>query len=291
MLKTCAAEDGAIAPRPLQEWLSGAWSHREEWGCFPWRGEGADRWIELLKDGQIVTVKAAELEKAVRHSIDPRIRSMIAIPIAVTGVWWGVIGLDDFVQDRDWGEAERDSLRAVADMLGASIARQMAQSDLVEAKETLEQRVLERTGELQDQIAAKDRAHAELAAAQQRLMELSREAGMAEIATGVLHNVGNVLNSVNVSTSLVAGKVRESRVDNLVALVHMLDQHPGDLQEFLATDPEGPARASVSDQTRRPFPIGARRFVDGVGVALLARRSYQADCGHATELCEGLGTG
>ena len=74
---------------------------------------------------------------------------MIFIPIVVAGVWWGYIGLDDFVQERDWGAAERDSLRAVADMLGASIARQRVQSALVEAKETLEQRVLDRTGELQ----------------------------------------------------------------------------------------------------------------------------------------------
>jgi signal transduction histidine kinase len=154
-------------------------------------------------------------------------------------VWWGVVGLDDFVQDRDWGEAERDSLWAVADMLGASIARQRVQSALVEAKETLEQRVLDRTGELQEQIEARDRAHADLAAAQQRLIELSRRAGMAEIATGVLHNVGNVLNSVNVSTSLIAGKIRESRVDNLVALIHMLEQHSGDLPQFLTADPKG----------------------------------------------------
>jgi PAS domain S-box-containing protein len=75
--------------------------------------------------------------------------------------------------------------------------------------------------------------------AEDSLMELSRHAGMAEIATGVLHNVGNVLNSVNVSTSLVAGKVRESRVDKLVVLIHMLEQHSGDLPEFLAKDPKG----------------------------------------------------
>ena len=164
---------------------------------------------------------------------------MIFIPIVVAGVWWGVVGLDDFVHDRDWGAAERDSLRAVADMLGASIARRRAQSALVEAKQTLEQRVLDRTGELQEQIEARDRAHADLATAQQRLIELSRAAGMAEIATDVLHNVGNVLNSVNVSTSLIAGKIRELRVDNLVALIHMLEQHSGDLPEFLTADPKG----------------------------------------------------
>jgi hypothetical protein len=30
-------------------------------------------------------------------------------------------------------------------------------------------------------------------------VEVARKAGMAEVATGVLHNVGNVLNSINVS--------------------------------------------------------------------------------------------
>jgi signal transduction histidine kinase len=78
-----------------------------------------------------------------------------------------------------------------------------------------------------------------LAEAQERLMTLSRQAGMAEIATGILHNVGNVLNSVNVSTALVAGRIRESRVGKLVSLIHMLEEHSGDLQEFLAKDPKG----------------------------------------------------
>ncbi len=98
------------------------------------------------------------------------------------------------------------------------------------------------TGEVAAMLAerrARVRRDAELAAAQQRLIRLSHEAGMAEIASEVLHNVGNVLNSVNVSTSLVADKIRESRVDNLVALIHMLEQHNGDLPEFLANDPKG----------------------------------------------------
>jgi C4-dicarboxylate-specific signal transduction histidine kinase len=130
-------------------------------------------------------------------------------------------------------------LRAVADMFGASIARHRVQQALVEAKQTLEHRVVERTRELREQIEAKDRAHADLAAAQQRLIELSRQAGMAEIATGVLHNVGNVLNSVNVSASVVAGKVRESRVDHLAGAIQMLEQNAGNLDQFLDADPKG----------------------------------------------------
>lgn len=224
-----------------QEWSAvAARTQPEEWENLAWEeDEKSSGWIELLNHGQVVTAKSAELEKAFHSAGAAQIRSTILTPIVVADVWWGAIGLDDFVQDRDWGEAERDSLRAVADMLGASIARQRVQSALVEAKETLEERVRERTGELQEQIRAKDQAHAELAAAQQRLIELSRQAGMAEIATGVLHNVGNVLNSINVTSSLVAGKIRDSRVDNLAALIEMLQQHSGNLSEFVAKDPKG----------------------------------------------------
>jgi signal transduction histidine kinase len=71
--------------------------------------------------------------------MDPRIRSIIHTPIVVTGVWWGVIGLEDFVKARDWGEAEGDSLRAVAEMLGASIVRKRSNAAMLAAKEAAEE--------------------------------------------------------------------------------------------------------------------------------------------------------
>jgi C4-dicarboxylate-specific signal transduction histidine kinase len=124
-------------------------------------------------------------------------------------------------------------------MLGAAIARQRAGDALLEAKETLEQRVKERTRELQEQVAAKEKAHAELAEAQQDLIVASRQAGMAEVATGVLHNVGNVLNSVNVSTTLIRENLRRSEVSSLIKLRGLIQQHETDLGEFLTSDPKG----------------------------------------------------
>ena len=44
---------------------------------------------------------------------------------------------------------------------------------------------------------------------QTALVDASRMAGMAEVATGVLHNVGNVLNSLNVSSSIIASGLRQ----------------------------------------------------------------------------------
>jgi hypothetical protein len=51
----------------------------------------------------------------------------------------------------------------------------------------------------------------ELERVHKQLMTASRQAGMAEIATNVLHNVGNILNSVNISLSLVAARVKQSK--------------------------------------------------------------------------------
>ena len=74
---------------------------------------------------------------------------------------------------------------------------------------------------------------------QQQLRDTSRQAGMAEIATNVLHNVGNVLNSVNVSASLVMDRIKKSRAAGLGKVVTLLQQHEGDLGTFVATDQRG----------------------------------------------------
>ena len=119
------------------------------------------------------------------------------------------------------------------------IERRRAETALLQANEHLEQRVQERTLELRQQMAAKEKAHAELTEAQQNLLETSRLAGMAEVATGVLHNVGNVLNSVNISCTLSIDRLQQSKLANLPKLTAMLDQQNGNLSEFLTRDAKG----------------------------------------------------
>jgi PAS domain S-box-containing protein len=74
---------------------------------------------------------------------------------------------------------------------------------------------------------------------QQKLLETSRLAGMAEVATGVLHNVGNVLNSVNVSAGLVVEKLRRSKAPKLAKAAALLTEHNGNIGEYLTKDPNG----------------------------------------------------
>ncbi|MFO1476147.1 MAG: ATP-binding protein [Verrucomicrobiota bacterium] len=115
-----------------------------------------------------------------------------------------------------------------------------AQSELQAAHDKLEIRVEERTQELREQVAAKERARDELAEAQQRLIQASRQAGMAEVATGVLHNVGNVLNSVNVSVSLLGEKFSGSNaLQNLPRVLGLLNENRPHLADYLAHDHKG----------------------------------------------------
>ena len=76
-------------------------------------------------------------------------------------------------------------------------------------------------------------------ALQQQLRDASRQAGMADVATSVLHNVGNVLNSVNVSANLVADSLRRSRAAGLSRVVSLLQEHQSDLGRFVAHDARG----------------------------------------------------
>jgi PAS domain S-box-containing protein len=88
-------------------------------------------------------------------------------------------------------------------------------------------------------ITALKQAEAKLEQANKELVDASRLAGMAEVATAVLHNVGNVLNSVNVSTLLMADKFRHSKAANLGKAVALLQAHAADLPAFLTNDPKG----------------------------------------------------
>jgi len=88
-------------------------------------------------------------------------------------------------------------------------------------------------------ISPKKRAEEKLEMLHKQMLILARQAGMAETATSVLHNVGNVLNSVNVSATLLRDGIHKSKIASLAKLTALLDEHTADLGPFLTTDPRG----------------------------------------------------
>jgi len=72
-----------------------------------------------------------------------------------------------------------------------------------------------------------------------QLVETSRLAGMAEVATAVLHNVGNVLNSVNVSANVLTDTLRRSKLPGLMKAADLMRDHQSHIGEFLENDAKG----------------------------------------------------
>jgi ligand-binding sensor domain-containing protein/signal transduction histidine kinase len=103
----------------------------------------------------------------------------------------------------------------------------------------LEKLVEERTKSLADEITVRKAAEAETERIHKELLIASHRAGMAEMATAVLHNVGNTLNSVGVSVRLVMQAVQRSRASSLQRVADMLTENSGNMTEFLTTHPKG----------------------------------------------------
>jgi PAS domain S-box-containing protein len=88
-------------------------------------------------------------------------------------------------------------------------------------------------------ITARREAEAKLTQLHRSMIDVSRQAGMAEMAAGVLHNVGNTLNSVNISAALLGERLRTSRVVRLARATRLMREHAGDLAAFLTSDTRG----------------------------------------------------
>lgn len=92
---------------------------------------------------------------------------------------------------------------------------------------------------LDNSLRELEQTQAKLLASTQMVALASREAGMAEVATGILHNVGNVLNSVNVCSEVALARLNALPVDGVGRVVELLGQQ-ADLAAFFAHDPRGP---------------------------------------------------
>lgn len=84
-----------------------------------------------------------------------------------------------------------------------------------------------------------DRMIVRLAESQDSLAKACRQAGMADVATGVLHNVGNAMTNATVTVSQLQRGLEQSRVSGLGKAAAMLREHSGDLAGFLTNDPRG----------------------------------------------------
>jgi PAS domain S-box-containing protein len=88
-------------------------------------------------------------------------------------------------------------------------------------------------------VSARKEAAEELERVHKQLMTASRQAGMAEVATNVLHNVGNILNSINISASLVIERIKQSKTPGVTRLAALLHEKGAGVGDFIANDERG----------------------------------------------------
>jgi len=103
--------------------------------------------------------------------------------------------------------------------------RRRAEKELEKYRDHLEELVELRTSELQ--------------AVQKQLLETAHQTGMAEIATNVLHNVGNVLNSAITSTTVISETINNSKLKTFDKLVSLIQKNQINFQDFVTNDPKG----------------------------------------------------
>jgi signal transduction histidine kinase len=129
--------------------------------------------------------------------------------------------------------------------------------------------------------------------AQRQLMEASHLAGMAEVASSVLHNVGNVLNSVNVSAATVGELLDQSPLDGLSMALELLATHRSDLTRYVGEDPKGMrllpylaqlSRVLLDDRKRARGEVESlQKNIDHIKMIVTTQQSNARSMSGATE--------
>ncbi|MFL5343357.1 MAG: AAA family ATPase [Hyalangium sp.] len=159
-------------------------------------------------------------------------RSVLCLPLRRKEEFYGVLYLENSLATQAFSPERLALLGHIASQAAISIENarlytevQRAEAALRQANEALEQRVEARTRELMQ--------------AQSQLVDTARMVGMAEVATNVLHDVGNVLTSIVVDTGLMSQTVAASRLSKMKHLAALLEEQRDNLVHFLTEDPRG----------------------------------------------------
>jgi len=105
---------------------------------LPWQAAGFGRWEEELSRGRMIVGLVRELSPAGQKLLASQdIKSIVALPIFVGQQWWGMIGFDDCLNEREWSPVELEALKTAASTLGAAILHERAEQALRKSEQKL----------------------------------------------------------------------------------------------------------------------------------------------------------
>ncbi|MBW4492003.1 MAG: response regulator [Oscillatoria princeps RMCB-10] len=164
-----------LRPEPAQ---SSGLSAERNWGRITYEARSSDGISSVLNwtEGERCFVSVCNLRKKYRkgftqaiedteiaYAFSPcfldlmrraRVRAKLVAPIVVGDELWGLLIAQQCDLPRRWSESEKDFLKEIAEHLAVGIHQAQLYAELQEQKQTLEQRVIERTQALQDALIA-----------------------------------------------------------------------------------------------------------------------------------------
>lgn len=134
---------GRLISSECHEWTAEGIPSRKDGsgpGVLPLSKEGFGRWAQIMSRGGIIHGHVKDLPESERAFLAAKsIRSIMAVPIFVKGSWWGFIGFDECLKEREWFAAEIDAMKAAAGTLGAAVQRRKIEEELMRSAELLTQ--------------------------------------------------------------------------------------------------------------------------------------------------------
>ena len=129
---------------------------------------GLELWLRRLAAGKVVVGHVRDFEESAREFFESAgVKSAMAVPVFADGNLWGHVGLDDCREEREWSPTEIDTLKTLAELIGAAVSARRHEAILetvaMSAKELLRSsdlqqslpKVIERLG----QATGVDRVH------------------------------------------------------------------------------------------------------------------------------------
>jgi signal transduction histidine kinase len=200
---------------------------------------------EYIAQKQIYAAGMTALDTALEEFIDASGGEMVrggrvhlalnlgAVMFVVLG--WSIFFRAMLMSENQMVEQHGKLHQLAGELAHANHALELRAEELAHTNADLAESNLHLSTEIETRIHA-EAAQKELHA---KLLVVTRQAGMAEIATGVLHNVGNALTSVNVAASLSMDLVKRSRVADLTRAISLISEHVDDLASFFTEHPRG----------------------------------------------------
>jgi PAS domain S-box-containing protein len=134
-----SGDDGEVCATQRYEWVAqgvSAQIDNPRLKALPYRAAGLGRWEELLSQGDLVYGHTRDFPQSEQPELQAEdILSIVVVPILVEGEWWGFVGFDECLAEREWFAAEMDALKAAASTLGAALRRRRSDRALRESEE------------------------------------------------------------------------------------------------------------------------------------------------------------